>query len=140
MSEILNCIKLIKMYAWEMPFSRQIESIRRREQGILQKAGYNQVSTHFLTLQRISRLERFYSNPNLSSSNVFSSRAKSIMSALSRVLPTLGGVVTFSLIVGTGGNMDAADVFSTIALFQLIRFSLVMAPRALRVCILLVSR
>ncbi|XP_070538850.1 ATP-binding cassette sub-family C member 5-like [Ptychodera flava] len=42
MNEILTCVKLIKMYAWEMPFSRTVESIRREERKFLQYSGYAQ--------------------------------------------------------------------------------------------------
>jgi hypothetical protein len=43
MSEILACIKLIKMYAWERAFARQIQSIRVDERSVLQRAAYMQV-------------------------------------------------------------------------------------------------
>eukprot|EP00049_Salpingoeca_infusionum_P013021 m.242611 g.242611 ORF g.242611 m.242611 type:complete len:1470 (+) comp15333_c1_seq3:97-4506(+) len=45
MSEILNCIKLIKMYAWEESFAEKINDIRATEKAILQKAGYLQSTT-----------------------------------------------------------------------------------------------
>ncbi|XP_070538846.1 ATP-binding cassette sub-family C member 5-like [Ptychodera flava] len=41
-NEILTCVKLIKMYAWEIPFSRTVESIRREERKLLQYSGYAQ--------------------------------------------------------------------------------------------------
>ncbi|XP_039623577.1 multidrug resistance-associated protein 5-like [Polypterus senegalus] len=40
MNEILNYIKFIKMYSWEIPFSRSIQKIRAKEHKILQKAGF----------------------------------------------------------------------------------------------------
>uniref|UniRef100_A0A8C4SRQ5 ATP-binding cassette sub-family C member 5 n=1 Tax=Erpetoichthys calabaricus TaxID=27687 RepID=A0A8C4SRQ5_ERPCA len=40
MNEILNYIKFIKMYSWEIPFSRCIQKIRAKEHKILQKAGF----------------------------------------------------------------------------------------------------
>eukprot|EP00048_Salpingoeca_helianthica_P002826 m.61122 g.61122 ORF g.61122 m.61122 type:complete len:1476 (-) comp12327_c0_seq4:235-4662(-) len=42
MSEILACIKLIKMYAWELAFSRHVGELRVKERAILQKAAYLQ--------------------------------------------------------------------------------------------------
>ncbi|XP_072021819.1 LOW QUALITY PROTEIN: ATP-binding cassette sub-family C member 5-like [Amphiura filiformis] len=42
MSEVITCIKLIKMYAWEIPFSKQIGAIRDEERSVLEKAGYVQ--------------------------------------------------------------------------------------------------
>ncbi|XP_060079358.1 ATP-binding cassette sub-family C member 5-like [Ylistrum balloti] len=38
MSELLTCIKLIKMYAWEVPFTKKISGIRSDERHILEKA------------------------------------------------------------------------------------------------------
>ncbi|XP_018619347.2 multidrug resistance-associated protein 9 isoform X2 [Scleropages formosus] len=42
MNEILMCIKLIKMYAWENSFEGKIAGIRKKEKNILEKAGYIQ--------------------------------------------------------------------------------------------------
>ncbi|XP_077987408.1 ATP-binding cassette sub-family C member 5-like [Glandiceps talaboti] len=42
MNEILNCVKLIKMYAWEIPFSKTVEGIRVEERKFLEKAAYVQ--------------------------------------------------------------------------------------------------
>ncbi|XP_072048669.1 ATP-binding cassette sub-family C member 5-like [Amphiura filiformis] len=42
MSEVITCIKLIKMYAWEIPFSKQIGAIRNQERSALEKTGYIQ--------------------------------------------------------------------------------------------------
>ncbi|XP_033096066.1 multidrug resistance-associated protein 5-like [Anneissia japonica] len=42
MSEIIMCIKLIKMYAWEKSFAKTISGIREDERAVLQKAGYVQ--------------------------------------------------------------------------------------------------
>ncbi|XP_077987351.1 ATP-binding cassette sub-family C member 5-like [Glandiceps talaboti] len=42
MNEILNCVKLIKMYAWEIPFSKKVKGIRAEERTFLEKAAYVQ--------------------------------------------------------------------------------------------------
>ncbi|XP_033638055.1 multidrug resistance-associated protein 5-like [Asterias rubens] len=42
MNELLTYVKLIKMYAWEVPFSKAIAAIRAKERGYLEKAGYMQ--------------------------------------------------------------------------------------------------
>ncbi|KAF7244689.1 Multidrug resistance-associated protein 9 [Varanus komodoensis] len=49
MNEILTCIKLIKMYAWEKSFAEAIRGIRKAEQKILKKAGYVQSVNTALT-------------------------------------------------------------------------------------------
>ncbi|XP_030837608.1 multidrug resistance-associated protein 5 isoform X1 [Strongylocentrotus purpuratus] len=42
MNEVLTYVKLIKMYAWEVPFSKAISAIRNLERSLLEKAGYMQ--------------------------------------------------------------------------------------------------
>ncbi|XP_078581936.1 ATP-binding cassette sub-family C member 5-like [Branchiostoma floridae x Branchiostoma japonicum] len=39
-SELLNSVKLIKMYAWEKPFTRRIQDLRKKETKLLQWAGF----------------------------------------------------------------------------------------------------
>ncbi|XP_043917910.1 multidrug resistance-associated protein 5 [Protopterus annectens] len=46
MSELLNCIKVIKMYAWEKPFSDNIKAIRKEEHKLLETASYVQSITN----------------------------------------------------------------------------------------------
>ncbi|XP_045564000.1 ATP-binding cassette sub-family C member 12 isoform X4 [Salmo salar] len=42
MNEVLTCIKLIKMYAWETSFEKKITDIRKKEKQLLELAGYTQ--------------------------------------------------------------------------------------------------
>ncbi|XP_053403768.1 ATP-binding cassette sub-family C member 5-like [Mercenaria mercenaria] len=42
MNELLTCIKLIKMYAWEKSFAKTISGIRAEERAILEKGAYVQ--------------------------------------------------------------------------------------------------
>ncbi|XP_071838057.1 ATP-binding cassette sub-family C member 5-like [Apostichopus japonicus] len=49
MNEVLTYVKLIKMYAWEVPFSKAVSAIRARERGYLEKAGYMQSFSISLT-------------------------------------------------------------------------------------------
>ncbi|XP_063169177.1 ATP-binding cassette sub-family C member 12-like [Candoia aspera] len=49
MNEILTCIKLIKMYAWEKSFAEVITGIRKAERKILEKAGFVQSVNAALT-------------------------------------------------------------------------------------------
>ncbi|XP_027947047.1 ATP-binding cassette sub-family C member 11 isoform X2 [Eumetopias jubatus] len=44
-SEVLTCIKLIKMYAWEKPFEKIIKDLRRKEKKLLEKSGIIQSLT-----------------------------------------------------------------------------------------------
>ncbi|KAG8452189.1 hypothetical protein GDO86_004109 [Hymenochirus boettgeri] len=45
MNEILNCIRFIKMYAWENTFINNIQAIRSEEKAFLEKGGYAQSVT-----------------------------------------------------------------------------------------------
>ncbi|XP_053563670.1 ATP-binding cassette sub-family C member 5 [Bombina bombina] len=45
MNEILNCIRFIKMYAWENTFIYSVQAIRKDEKAFLEKAGYVQSIT-----------------------------------------------------------------------------------------------
>ncbi|XP_017314285.1 ATP-binding cassette sub-family C member 12 isoform X2 [Ictalurus punctatus] len=49
MNEVLTCIKLIKMYAWEESFEKKITDIRKQEKLLLEKAGYTQSVNASLT-------------------------------------------------------------------------------------------
>ncbi|XP_027219261.2 ATP-binding cassette sub-family C member 5 isoform X6 [Penaeus vannamei] len=42
MNELLTCVKLIKMYAWEKSFASSITEIRKRERHLLEKSAYVQ--------------------------------------------------------------------------------------------------
>uniref|UniRef100_A0A452SMH5 ATP binding cassette subfamily C member 11 n=1 Tax=Ursus americanus TaxID=9643 RepID=A0A452SMH5_URSAM len=47
--EVLTCIKLIKMYAWEKPFEKIIKDLRRKEKQLLEMSGIIQsLTTAFL--------------------------------------------------------------------------------------------
>ncbi|XP_043101407.1 ATP-binding cassette sub-family C member 12 [Puntigrus tetrazona] len=51
MNEVLTCIKLIKMYAWEESFEKTVTDIRKKEKLLLQKAGYVQsLNSSFTTI------------------------------------------------------------------------------------------
>ncbi|ELK29358.1 ATP-binding cassette sub-family C member 11 [Myotis davidii] len=41
-SEVLTCIKLIKMYTWEKPFAHIIKDLRRKERKLMEKSGFVQ--------------------------------------------------------------------------------------------------
>eukprot|EP00043_Microstomoeca_roanoka_P008172 m.78868 g.78868 ORF g.78868 m.78868 type:complete len:1323 (+) comp14131_c0_seq1:57-4025(+) len=98
MNEILTCIKLIKMYAWERPFADHIEQIRQKERYTLQKAGYLQ----------------------------------SVTVALVPVLPAVASVTTFLIQAYFGNGMTAEDVFTVVALFNVLRFSIAVLPMGVK--------
>ncbi len=42
-NEILTCMKLIKMYAWENAFAQEVHGLRAHERQVLQRSGFLQV-------------------------------------------------------------------------------------------------
>ena len=50
MSEILNGIKVLKLYAWELPFMKKIKEIRRREIKFLKVNAWLEGITNFIFL------------------------------------------------------------------------------------------
>ena len=49
MNEVINSIRLIKMYAWEIPFTEKIQKIRIQEMKELQKTAFLQSLTFSIT-------------------------------------------------------------------------------------------
>eukprot|EP00911_Craspedida_sp_UC1_P001633 UC1_evm1s1238 len=98
MNEILACVKLIKMYAWELPFSRQIGAIRQKEKKLLTRAGYLQSYSYSIV----------------------------------PVASVLAAVSTAMLHVYTGNPLPPADMFSVLALFNVLRFSFAVLPMGVK--------
>ncbi|KAG8510013.1 Multidrug resistance-associated protein 9 [Galemys pyrenaicus] len=94
MNEFLTCIKLIKMYAWEKPFTNAIQDIRKRERKLLEKAGYVQSGN----------------------------------SALAPIASTIAIVLTFSCHILLRRKLTAPVVFSVIAMFNVMKFSIAILP------------
>uniref|UniRef100_A0A2K6UA00 ATP binding cassette subfamily C member 11 n=1 Tax=Saimiri boliviensis boliviensis TaxID=39432 RepID=A0A2K6UA00_SAIBB len=49
-SEVLTCIKMIKMYTWEKPFAKIIEDLRKKERKLMEKCGLFQSLTTIIML------------------------------------------------------------------------------------------
>ncbi|KAK9400978.1 canalicular multispecific organic anion transporter 1 [Crotalus adamanteus] len=99
MTEILNGIKILKFFAWELSFQKQVEKIRALElKGLL----------HFFHLQSVG---------------IF----------LFSCAPFLVSVATFAVYVMIDENniLDAQKAFTSIALFNILRFPLSMFPLTL---------
>nr|XP_015223849.1 PREDICTED: multidrug resistance-associated protein 9 [Lepisosteus oculatus] len=77
MNEVLTCIKLIKMYAWENSFEKHISDVRREERSVLEKAGYIQSVNSSVTIiiPTLSTIVTFVAHTalglNLTSSSAF---------------------------------------------------------------------
>ncbi|XP_044000528.1 ATP-binding cassette sub-family C member 12 isoform X1 [Gambusia affinis] len=94
MNEILNSIKLIKMYAWEESFEKKIAALRKKE-------------------KKQVRLVSYIQNINTS---------------ITSIIPTVATVLTFLVHTLLGLSLTASDAFTTIAIFNSMRFSLALLP------------
>ncbi|KAF3708249.1 Canalicular multispecific organic anion transporter 1 [Channa argus] len=96
MNEILNGIKILKLYAWEPSFQMQVEDIRGQELKVMRKFAYlTSVSTFIFSCA-----------------------------------PALVSLATFAVFVGvsTDNVLTAEKAFTSISLFNILRFPLAMLP------------
>ncbi|XP_049455616.1 canalicular multispecific organic anion transporter 1 [Epinephelus fuscoguttatus] len=96
MNEILNGIKILKLYAWEPSFQAQVEDIRGQELKVMRKFAYlTSVSTFIFSCA-----------------------------------PAVVSLVTFAVFVGVSPSnvLTAEKAFTSISLFNILRFPLAMLP------------
>ncbi|XP_051918403.1 ATP-binding cassette sub-family C member 12 isoform X2 [Hippocampus zosterae] len=98
MNEILNSIKLIKMYAWEESFEKKIAELRKREKKYLRQTSYVQNANNNITA----------------------------------VLPILATMFTILLHTLLGCELNATEAFTTIAIFNAMRFCLALMPQSIK--------
>ncbi|CAJ1048484.1 LOW QUALITY PROTEIN: multidrug resistance-associated protein 9-like [Xyrichtys novacula] len=98
MNEILNSIKLIKMYAWEESFEEKVAALRKQEKTHLKKVCYIQ-------------------NMNTS---------------ITGIIPTIATVLTFIVHTLLGLSLNTSDAFTTIAIFNSMRFCLGLMPLSVK--------
>ncbi|XP_023809459.1 multidrug resistance-associated protein 9 isoform X1 [Oryzias latipes] len=98
MNEILNSIKLIKMYAWEESFEEKIADLRKTEK---------------------KQIWLFSCVQNTNTS-------------LTSIVPTLATVATFLVHTLIGLELKASDAFTTIAIFNSMRFCLALMPLSVK--------
>ncbi|TNN58751.1 Multidrug resistance-associated protein 9 [Liparis tanakae] len=99
MNEILNSVKLIKMYAWEDSFEKKIADIRKNERKELQKVNCVQNANSSITI----------------------------------LIPTIGTVLTFIVHTLCSSKLNALEAFTTVAIFNALRFCLVLMPMSAKV-------
>ncbi|XP_059215146.1 canalicular multispecific organic anion transporter 1 isoform X2 [Centropristis striata] len=96
MNEILNGIKILKLYAWEPSFQMQVEDIRGQELTVMKKFAYlTSVSTFIFSCA-----------------------------------PAVVSLATFAVFVGVSPDnvLTAEKAFTSISLFNILRFPLAMLP------------
>ncbi|TSP25420.1 Canalicular multispecific organic anion transporter 1 [Bagarius yarrelli] len=96
MTEILNGVKILKLYAWEPSFEAQVQDVREKELKVMRKFAY------------LSSVSTF----------IFS------------CAPALVSLVTFAVFVSISPDniLDAQKAFTSISLFNILRFPLGMLP------------
>ncbi|KAF5900053.1 canalicular multispecific organic anion transporter 1-like, partial [Clarias magur] len=96
MTEILNGIKILKLYAWEPSYQTQVQDIREKELKVMRKFAY------------LSSVSTF----------IFS------------CAPALVSLATFAVFVSVSPDnvLDAQKAFTSISLFNILRFPLAMLP------------
>ncbi|KAK9542217.1 hypothetical protein VZT92_000096 [Zoarces viviparus] len=99
MNEILNSIKLIKMYAWEDSFEEKITGLRKDEKKELRKVSYVQ-------------------NANTS---------------ITSIIPSFSIILTFLVHTSLSMKLNTTDAFTTIAIFNALRFCLDIMPMSAKV-------
>ncbi|XP_054464309.1 ATP-binding cassette sub-family C member 12 isoform X2 [Anoplopoma fimbria] len=99
MNEILNSIKLIKMYAWEDSFEKKIAVFRKNEKKELLKVSYVQ----------------------------------NINTSITSIIPTLATVLTFIVHTSLSLKLNTSEAFTTIAIFNSLRFCLALMPLSAKV-------
>ncbi|KAK6293389.1 hypothetical protein J4Q44_G00357150 [Coregonus suidteri] len=95
-NEMLNGIKILKLYAWEPSFQNQVMGIREQELGVMRKFAY------------LSSVSTF----------IFS------------CAPALVSLATFAVFVAVDSEnvLDAGKAFTSISLFNILRFPLAFLP------------
>ncbi|XP_060600262.1 ATP-binding cassette sub-family C member 5-like, partial [Ruditapes philippinarum] len=97
MNELLTCIKLIKMYAWEQSFAKTISVIRAEERAILEKGAYVQsISTAAAPLVPVMAAVFTFLPYVLTGNELTSVKAFTIIAVLNSMRFTVG-VVPFAV-------------------------------------------
>jgi hypothetical protein len=149
-NEVLGGMKIIKLYAWERPFMSKITATRDRELHALWKYQLLQVrdllspdfflceinlctipSPLFVLNFTLLFFPSVWSSPRHYFSLVFFFSYQVASRVLWSVVPTLVSISTFAVYTLMGNTLTAADAFTSLALFNLLRFPLAMLPSAI---------
>ncbi|AOW04564.1 Plasma membrane ATP-binding cassette (ABC) transporter, putative [Yarrowia lipolytica] len=94
MKEILQSMRVIKFYAWELPYKDRVMEIRKEE------------------LKGVKKLLVI----------------RNALNAIFVGVPTIASMLSFVVMYKTGRDLDAAKVFSSLSLFNLLRMPLMLLP------------
>lgn len=125
MNEMLNNIKVLKLYAWELAFKDKVTEIRERELRVLKKAAYlgamstfTWVCAPFLVSQRKALLVRIKCGKKVFCLVTFSDL----------ILQVALSTFTVYVLIDKNNVLDAQKAFVSLALFNILRFPLNMLP------------
>ena len=98
MSELLTAVKLIKFYAWELPFANNIEHIRQGEMKFIYDGLINKVINYTVVF----------------------------------AIPVLVALTCLSMYVAVGNVLTASVSFTTLSVFNTLRYPFFMLPMAVK--------
>ena len=138
--ELLSSVKLIKMYAWEAPFSEQIKLVRKLEAAVLRRAAYMQVIS-VPTCRLFPCLSRFTMSYVLFLANHSSllpfghgpAHVQSLIIAVIPSLPVFAGMATFLSMFALREQFSAANAFSILAVYNVMRGMIALGPLGIKV-------
>lgn len=132
MSEILNGIKVLKLYAWEPTFLEQVEGIRQSELQLLRKGAYLQAISTFIWvctpfMVRLSTSMEFLAVGRPAQVSGFHGQLHH--DTLSRV--TQVTLITLGVYVCVDENnvLDAEKAFVSLSLFNILKMPLNLLPQ-----------
>ncbi|XP_069939625.1 multidrug resistance-associated protein 1 isoform X2 [Cherax quadricarinatus] len=145
MNEILNGIKVLKLYAWEPSFEEQVLDVRAKEIKVLKKAAYLSAGTSFIwtctpflvTLVMFTTYVLSDSNNILTAQMIFTSLSLlNILRMPMTMLPFLivaavqVSLATFATYINLSEEniLDAKTAFVSLSLFNILRFPISMLP------------
>ncbi|KAJ1525343.1 hypothetical protein ONE63_010161 [Megalurothrips usitatus] len=115
MNEILNGIKVLKLYAWEPPFGEKINRIRSKEMEVLKKTAYLQagISFAFTVAPFLVTLTSFATYVLLDKNNVLDAGTAFVSLSLFNILrmPLAMLPMVIMIVVQTGVSVKRIDKF-----------------------------
>ncbi|KAG1825133.1 ABC transporter [Suillus variegatus] len=115
LQEILSGMRVIKFFSWEVPFLKRISDYRRNEMAYVNMPSIAQVFVIYPPSRYIRTLLII----------------KSAMNAVAISLPSLASVIAFVTYSLTGHSLTAANIFTSLTLFNLARLPLMFLPLSL---------
>ncbi|KAI8125132.1 Multidrug resistance-associated protein 1 [Lucilia cuprina] len=145
MNEVLSGIKVLKLYAWEPSFEKQVLEIREKEIATLKSTAYLNASTSFLwscapflvSLVTFATYVLSSDENHLTASKVFVGLTlfdaiKLPMITIPMLMVDIAEVslVTFAtyVLIDENNVLDATKTFVSLSLFNILRFPLTMLP------------